>query len=154
MNDIKKQFLQQVAYGPPEEIRITLKNYPDLLKNGSFGAAAIHKATENNREDIIPLLAEYGVDIDLPDEYGQTPLMKSVRFRNPALVSSLIRAGANVNFTDSYNQCVLYYAASQVDGKADDIVPLLISSGADATYVDPEGNSPLHIAAFLDSHLR
>lgn len=71
--------------------------------------------------------------------------------RSPALVSSLLRCGANIHHQDARGRTALHHMASStrrdVQNDNDDIVSamrLLLQAGADPNRPDDQGTTPLH----------
>jgi ankyrin repeat protein len=69
-----------------------------------------------------------GVNIDVTDYQGRTPLMAAVINENPAIAASLIRLGANLDASASDGTTALMLAAQSHRARA---LSLLIAAGAD-----------------------
>ena len=59
--------------------------------------SALHLAIKKNNLDIIKWLLENGVDINIKDEDGRTPLMDSVLNLKISMVKFLLEKGASTN---------------------------------------------------------
>lgn len=54
----------------------------------------------NGYLDIVTLLLNKGASVDLPNNYGWTPLMHAVRYGHVEIVSLLIRKKAKINISN------------------------------------------------------
>ncbi|MBC8257839.1 MAG: ankyrin repeat domain-containing protein [SAR324 cluster bacterium] len=90
----------------------------------------------------VQLLLDAGVDLELRDQNGYTPLMQAVKLQNKELVKLLVVHGANVDIVDDVNESPLVWATSLEDVS---IAKLLLSHGANP---DKGNFSPLMWAAF------
>ena len=87
------------------------------------------------------LMEAKGVDIDVLNHAGETPLMMAALKSLPALAADLVAHGASVN---KKGWSPLHYAAT---GGNADIVNLLLSKGANLEARSPNGSTPLMMAA-------
>ncbi len=77
---------------------------------------------------IVKLLLDAGVDIDVRDGWGDTPLTKACKEGYTDAVKLLIEYGADVNYTDKKGKKPLYYAINS--SKKNEIIKLLVDEGA------------------------
>lgn len=84
-----------------------------------------------------------GVAIDAPDKDGLTALHKAVIGKREAVISHLLRKGANPHVRDKDGATPLHYA---VQVGAMQTVKLLIKYKVDVNAEDNEGWTPLHVA--------
>ncbi len=121
----------------------------DLIR--SLGGK-VQKVEANARHSplaIAKFLLEKGVNVNVQDKSGDTPLYMVIRNNLSALVSLLIQYGADVDQAYDQGETPLSLAAY---GGNPEIVGLLISAGAKVNVKDHAGNTPL-ITAFLDPNL-
>ncbi len=85
------------------------------------------------------LLKAKNLDLETRDEHGHTPLM----IPNPRIQEALIKAGADVNALNNYNQTALMIAAYVGIGE---VVKLLLDNGADKNIQDDNGATALDYA--------
>ncbi|KAG2805576.1 hypothetical protein PC111_g17143 [Phytophthora cactorum] len=97
---------------------------------------ALHFAAANDRQDIAEMLINYGASIDLPDEEGNTPLTCAALDGNYTVAKMLVEQGASVDLANDRGHHV-------------DVAKLLIDAGALIDCTDGEGNTLVHVAAYL-----
>ena len=94
-----------------------------------------------NSDKIVRLLIQKGADVNVRDQYGDTPLHQALWGADfDKIAWLLIQQGANVNARDKEGKTPLHKAR---DSK---IVQLLIQKGADVNARDKKGRTPLSIA--------
>lgn len=93
---------------------------------------------------IIKTLIVAGVDVNKPDDEGQTPLHYAAVSRSSELTEILIKAGALVDSVDESGQTSLIKAAEiKAKGRAE----VLLKAGAKTDIQDIDGKTALHHAA-------
>ncbi|KAJ4367574.1 hypothetical protein N0V83_007158 [Neocucurbitaria cava] len=122
-----------------------LEAVPDVTKErADDGSTLMHVAVQYNRQDLIDILLQKGVDINTPDHHGQTPfLMKCWRHqpRNlPSLLPFLLERGADAFAKDKEGRSALHNAAYQGSIAT---IGLLLSKGLDIDAVTIDGETPL-----------
>lgn len=74
------------------------------------------------------LISAQGVDINIQNKNGQTPLYQAVICNKPKIVRMLLSAGADTNIKDEHGETPLYQAVMK---DKPEIVRMLLSAGAD-----------------------
>jgi len=100
-------------------------------------------------EKIRYLIRDKGIDVDVRDENGMSPLIYAAFFGHADAAKELLDCGADVNACGSSGVTVLL-AALQNAANAN-IARLLIDSGADVNAADGQGLTPLMTAIYADS---
>lgn len=138
--------LAAVANGHLEATEILLIEKADTEKrNRSSGETALGMAAKYGHTEIVYALLESGARIEASDHQGSTPLMWAVRNNHIDIVKELIAKIANVDpVLWQIQRTALWHAA--FDGH-NEIVKLLIESGADVNKTDENGVGPLFAAA-------
>jgi ankyrin repeat protein len=130
-----------------EVVRLLINNRAGTLIKDPNGRTALHAATVNDQETT-KFLIDLGMDIDAPDNEGNTALHKAADDANEATVQILIDHGADVSLKNKQDETALSLAAGT---SAIPIVRLLIDRGADLRTRDQEGRTALHRAAARQS---
>lgn len=98
-------------------------------------------AIKNGDKSAVEALLAKGADVNVKDEYGQTPL---VYVKEKSIAELLLAKGASINARDKRGRTPLYFVANEgMKG----IVELLLVKGADVNAKDNAGETPLHYAA-------
>lgn len=105
----------------------------------------------NNIEKVVEALINSGVDVNLPDENGKTPLMESsensrIKSTNK-VIELLIKNGANINAQDKNGFTPLIYAVqSSNTTSTENTVKILLNSGANVNLTTYQHNSAVIFA--------
>jgi len=94
---------------------------------------------------LIEFLLISGADVDWQDTEGWTPLHYASQANNTDLVQLLIKHKAQIDADDLFGNTPLYKAVFHCRGK-DDVIRLLIDSGADPDKKNKHGVSPRDLA--------
>ena len=87
-----------------------------------------------------------GVDVNIVDRRGWTPLHSAARYsRDPGCVRLLLDAGASVSAKDRAGDTPLHWAAAENPEVA--VLSALLAAGADVNARDRFGWTPIHTAA-------
>lgn len=119
---------------------------------GSTGSTPLHAAAEEDDEEIVKMLIEYGSDVNAVDANNATPLHMAARRRRFKIMKVLLEAGADVSLVDVSQDTALHLSSRG----AEDSKPgpeLLLDSGADIHARNDVGNTALHVAAEAGAHL-
>mgnify|MGYP000241026532 CR=1 FL=1 len=98
----------------------------------------------NDKRRLINLL-DSGIDINIEDKDGRTPLIYGTIENNDELVRILIEKGSNVNKQDSNGLAPLHFAVQKYNIA---IANILIENVAQIDIQDSNGNTPLSDAVF------
>lgn len=109
-----------------------------------YSPRGFFRAIETGNENAIRLFLQAGVDLELTNEAGWTPLMVSVFMGSESAAILLLNAGAKINVHDGRGYGPLHWAAYQGFSKA---TLLLLQKGAYANVRSDRGLTPLLQAA-------
>ena len=113
------------------------------------GVPALVMASQYSNLEIVKVLIKAGADVNLADEYGETPLIKAAREGHPDIIKILIQSGANVNLKNHQDispLAVLCYDTDLDTNIKLEIMKVLIDAGADVNVKDELNNTPLSLA--------
>ena len=101
-------------------------------------------AAEGSEESIQLLLNQAGIELDTPDQSGQTPLLRAADAGHTKCIRMLLDKGANVKHVDNEGRTALSLAA--IKGHKV-VAKLLLKNDAEINAQDKKGNTPLALAA-------
>ncbi len=93
---------------------------------------------------LVDNLLQLGVDPNLQDKKGRTPLIHSILANQKRVVERLLQAGADLKIADDSGHTALHWAIMLGEKQ---VVNLLLEAGADIEQPDKEGNRAWEIAA-------
>ncbi|MDY8135949.1 ankyrin repeat domain-containing protein [Aquimarina sp. 2201CG5-10] len=108
------------------------------------GSSLLLIAIYCRQNDAFDLLIKKEIDVNISNQYGETPIQYAARYGDVKKVKALLNKGANVNVIDTDKRTPILEA---VQSNNKEIFDLLISSGADINV----GISPLHKAVLNDN---
>ncbi len=135
--------LIKIRGNTPEEklIKILNKDGVDLNgKNEDNGNCLLHEAVKKDLIEIAKILINKGLDVNIKNHEGITPLHAAVESGNFEMVELLLDKGADPNTKDKYDCTPLYRA---VYGKKLLVIKKLVEGGADMNILGESGLSPL-----------
>lgn len=157
-------FMSAVGSGRfPELLRLLVASGADPHAVSELGYNAFHAAIDVNFDanaeesvrDTLTYLKELGVDLELRNKYGETPLARAIHHGNGTEVRVLCEIGANPNAVCTYRECgsddctevdlpLLFHIAKSCAVDQDEKMLALLRAGGDPMAKDSEGYIPLH----------
>ncbi|CAL9170844.1 unnamed protein product [Musa hybrid cultivar] len=129
---------------PEEKVILQRNEVPDLSKISTMKWNPFHSLALSGQIPFMDKLLEDGsTDIDCLDKDGFTALHKAIIGKKEAVISHLLRRGANPQVKDPDGATPLHYA---VQVGAMQTVKLLIKYKVDVNVADNDGWTPLHVA--------
>ena len=124
-------------------LELMIRRYdPDLNIKDSVGGTPLLFSVRGGREAIARILLDRGADVNLSDNYEQTPLHAAIGLNNyAAMIDLLVGKGANINQQDIHGNTALHLAVQY--GLNRSVVEVLVNKGADANIRNSEGSIPL-----------
>lgn len=145
--DLNATPLQWAVRGGHQSMVALLMNHgaDPSIKDGE-GSAAIHIAAQYSFWPIVAYLVAKGVDVDVYDTNGLTPLMWSVlRSRGPDTCRVILGLGADPNLVDrKFRNLPLHFA---IETPSPDAFEQLVDVTKDLQQHNGKGNSPIALAS-------
>jgi ankyrin repeat protein len=126
---------------------------PATIKENNVGPkeiVLIHQAALDGQLSQVTRLLTEGIDVDLKDTEGRTPLMYASFNGHKEIIKLLIEKGANVNLGDRYGRTALMMASS---GPYMESVKILLDNYADPNIRDKEEHFTALMYAASDGQL-
>ena len=122
--------------------------------NGDYGRSVLHQLFKNHTDgsssesdtvDMIDLLVDAGIDVDVRDSDGETPLLNAIFSGRASHARRLIELGANFNASNFSSRDSAIHFAVAFDRH--ETISLLLERGADYTALNADGHNIAHVAA-------
>ena len=120
----------------------------DQLTQNCFGNTEIHgKASKWSSQDLKSLIRNKSVNVNITNDYGETPLHIAVLKRRRSSVKILLNNGADVNRKDIDGATPVHVAvAKNKHGRNGSIIHTLLKNNANLNIKNISGQSPLQFA--------
>lgn len=143
--------LKELSYTRTEIILLLLRLNADVHNYSDKNSSILHEIAADNTfdrvEKVLELLLQKGIDVNVVDKDGATPLHKAVELENLAFAKAVLSNGANVNAKiNKYLLTPLHLAVLYPAGINDAVIVLLLNFGCDVNALDAEGKTPLRVA--------
>ncbi|XP_064923495.1 ankyrin repeat domain-containing protein 22 isoform X3 [Columba livia] len=135
----------QAAYNNDfNEVRLLLERNSKYLniQDSRGGDTPLICACKKGNNQIVSYLLKRNANVNLRNKVSKTK-------QNENLIKMLLRAGADVNATDSSGCTALHYACEM---RNQEVIPLLLEAHADTSVKNQDGETPLDIARRLQFH--
>ena len=125
-----------------------IRRFIDWIKGINYEEERLFLAAENGDLAEVKRLVVYcGVNPNIRDNYGWTPLHEAALNGHREVVEFLLERGVDPNVRNNDGWTPLHYAAKDchVDVASVDVARVLLDHGADPTIRDNDGRTPLEI---------
>lgn len=129
---------------------LSINSSPEYINLISDKNGPIHNAILTNNNEITGKLIKLGADINLPNKYGNTPLLFACIKKNLKLVKYLIKLGVDINYKNPDNRSTALHISC--NKKDIDTMKVLIENGIDINGQNNKGLSALHMACIEEGN--
>ena len=148
-DDGSTPLLSAAASGHKAAVKFFLENNASVFHINKEGKSALHLCCKEGKSSVIPLIVKAGIDINLADCSGRTPLMYAVE--DFEVTKAILKFGPDVNRVDGNLWSALMWSVTRYADNQADIAEILIKNGARTELSNREGNTALHFIAKKDS---
>jgi ankyrin repeat protein len=141
--DGKTPLMLAALAGDSAAIRSLLRKGAKPFKQDTGGQTALHFALRQNSLEAVKLLV-HASNINVPDNYRMTPLLRALREGKAGYALYLLERGALATDCNADGMAAMHFAAALGESA---ILLRLQQKGADVNPINKVGSSPLHVAA-------
>jgi ankyrin repeat protein len=135
---------QAILSGSVPRARFLIQKGASISERRGIYGSALHLACQEQRSEFVELiLGQDGIDVNLKDDYGNTPLHVACRGRPEAAELLLAHNGIDVNSKAGNGETPLHVACR---GHPEAVKLLLAHNGIDVNSKAGNGGTPLHVA--------
>ncbi|KAL8691052.1 MAG: hypothetical protein Q9218_003636 [Villophora microphyllina] len=136
--------MKAASCGHPEVVKLLLRMKADPKKQNWYGTA-LHAAAEAGEVVTINELLDAGVEINVRDDHGRTPVLCAAESAQYDAMLFLLEKGADVNLVDDIQQTALLTVVEWAAPPS--IIDSLLSFHANPNQAGYYGSGPLHLSA-------
>ncbi|KAL8882007.1 MAG: hypothetical protein Q9198_000905, partial [Flavoplaca austrocitrina] len=136
--------IKAASCGHQSLISLFMDHKADPTKHNWYGTA-LHAAAEADMIGSICELLDRGVDVDIEDKHGRSPLICAAQSGHTQAIRALLERGADVNFFNHNHGTPLFVLVQQRSSRK--VIETLLQYSADPNIPSPHGSLPLHFAA-------
>ncbi|XP_063422906.1 ankyrin repeat and protein kinase domain-containing protein 1-like [Mytilus trossulus] len=144
----RRSILQYAVFSKsPECVQLLIDKGADVNSADLSNHTPLVSAVTVGSADIVEILIKHGADVNVRPGH-ETPLLLAASSGNIDVARKLISAGANLKAVNRTRETVLHKCQKVQKEKRDQLMDLLVQSGAELNVVDAQGFTPLHTCAF------
>ena len=131
-----------VMQGHEEIAKLLIHHGATIDARNSDGDTALYFCIMNGNAKLVPALINSN-SVNLPNNYGYTPLHLAIFYSSPEITKILLSSNADPNISDTAltKKSPLHFAVLL---PSDEIARLLLGSGAKVDALDSNGDQPIH----------
>lgn len=135
--DLESLLFKAILFDNFDKVKELIDKGVNVNALDNFGDAPLHHITILKIKE---LLLEHGADVDIRDEWKNTPLHDAARDDDCDFAELLIKHGADINAKNNDGDTPLHRAMERGNEK---IAKLLVDKGADINAKNNDGKTPL-----------
>ena len=115
-----------------------------------YGSSDIAEYYHYEKPDMVEFLIDNGVEINVKDKEGNTPLIKACYGNNISIIRKLLKAGAKVNVKNNKGETPIIVVAK--NNGLSLVLPMLVEAGADINERNEYGENIITAALRSERH--
>ncbi len=129
------------------------------FETDAFGQTALHIASEEGHLDLVAFLIDKcNAKVNVTDNSGWTPLFCACKWGRLKICEFLLQRGADANIKSNDKAIALHYFVRHDFGTENNVLvtkvlKMLMDNGAELNKQNMNGETALHIAAFMGSRM-
>ncbi len=132
------------AHGHGDVVQVLLRHHASVDGHNNEGQTALLAALgPHGSNECVAAIVAAGADVNVPDRFGNTPLMEAASWNSVDSLRLLLSKGADANAGDLKGRTALMCIGNAGTPLATRSVTLLVQGGADVNAKSKEGLSPL-----------
>lgn len=139
--------IKAASCGHQSLVSLFMDHNADPTKHNWYGTA-LHAAAEAGMVGSIHELLDRGVDVDIEDKHGRSPLICAAQSGHTRATLALLERGADVDFFYRNKGTSLFVMVQQRTTRK--VIKILLEFGADPEIPSAQGSPPLLVAAEED----
>lgn len=140
----RSPLMNALINGDERSAKLLMKHGADIHLRDKDGNSIMHFAAGFGRtKSLLERLFKQGMEVDLVNNDGDTPLIEAAREHNEQAVELLIRHGALVNHKNHVGLTALCVACEKSGDGCLKIIELLTAHGADVNHIGNDGLMPV-----------
>lgn len=135
---------EAAEFGNVELVTSLLASNADVNAHGINGWTPLHRVVMVGNTNMAALLIKHKADVNARGDNGETPIYRAIG--SAGMIKLLLANGADINAEDKWHNTVLSGAVGGALNIGADIIPLLLTNGANAVVLGLDGETPLYQA--------
>ncbi len=115
-----------------------------------YGSNDIAEYYHYEKPDMVEFLIDNGVEVNVKDKEGNTPLIKACNGNNISIIRKLLKAGAKVNVKNNKGETPIIVVAK--NNGLSLVLPMLVEAGADINERNEYGENIITAALRSERH--
>ncbi|KAG9282716.1 ankyrin-3-like [Astyanax mexicanus] len=127
-------------------LSLLLRNIKNRMSQNEL-KTILFKAVKRNLDGVVAALIEIGIDVNVRDDLGYTPLLLATELRNVEVFKMLVSEKAHLDKKLPNQTSALHLA---IQSGSMQITQILLNKGMDPNITGPKDQTPLHLSALYN----
>lgn len=123
----------------------------NFIEKTASTKSLLHLAIAAGKPRILELLlSQPGIDVEIIDENGHTPLIFAAKVASPEIINIILNKKPNLNARDHNGDTALHFAAKRNNVQ---VLKTLLDAGANPNIGNKHGDRPIHLAIYQHQNI-